>query len=129
MSGRGVNPATRGKVNASTMRVSWVPATPLALQIRCAVCGRRWVGAIPRHCRRVFPAAHPDPDNRQKIPNTELRPIEYFSSNFSWWHRRLVCAAQAKACGYKNNHLNATRYQIAVQKICRRRGGPACPPL
>jgi hypothetical protein len=34
---------------------------------------------------------------------TELRLIEYFSPNFFWWHRRLACAAQAKACGYKSN--------------------------
>jgi hypothetical protein len=45
-----------------------------------------------------------------------LRPIEYFSSDFSWWHRRLAWAAQAKACGYKNTHLNATRYKSAFAK-------------
>jgi hypothetical protein len=45
---------------------------------------------------------------------TELRPIEYFSSNFSWWHRRLACAAQAQACGYKNNHMNATWYETPL---------------
>ncbi|HEX9882811.1 MAG TPA: hypothetical protein VGA79_02480 [Desulfobaccales bacterium] len=48
---------------------------------------------------------------------TKLRPIEYLSSNFSWWHRRLACAAQAKACGYKNNHLTGNRYQAPRPEI------------
>jgi len=26
-----------------------------------------------------------------------------FAANFSWWHRRLACAAPAKACGYQSN--------------------------
>ena len=43
-------------------------------------CQPPQVGAIHRHCRQVFPAAHPGPDNRQKIPKSPPTADNYLTS-------------------------------------------------